>query len=262
VSVLKLDNLLYSNALQHIFSSEARANSLSICTPELTTERIRQLDQPIPQHIQKANQQYWDVIKTQYGTIAPNLQGINAFRYSHNITGGNQEFMEAATFQNYLETQQLMSYEEAATQAAALGGEGGKVTLTPEDYLLGIFDMTGELMRFAITAMATSGKLPGGEARMETTPQRSTESIQATSGEPVRNILTDLRELRALLEKLDVPYGTRFGKDVGKKMVVMQTCVEKVENALYGMVVRGSERPKGWMPELNQGPGREEIEGY
>jgi hypothetical protein len=170
--------------------------------------------------------------------------------------------MEAATFQHYLETLQLMSYEEAVSQVAELGGEGGKVTLTPEDYLLGIFDMTGELMRFAITAMATSGKLPGGEPHAESTPQRSSTSAQQTSGAPSRNILTDLRELRALLEKLNVPYGTRFGKDVSKKMGVMQTCVEKVENALYGMVVRGSERPKGWLPDLNQGPGGEEIEGY
>jgi hypothetical protein len=155
-----------------------------------------------------------------------------------------------------------MPYEEAASQVAALGGEGGKVTLTLEDYLLGIFDLTGELMRFAITAMATSGNLPGGESRMEKTSQSSSASAQATLEGPTRNILTDLRELRALLEKLNVPYGTRFGKDIGKKMGVMQTCVEKVENALYGMVVRGSERPKGWMPDLNPGTGREEIEGY
>jgi predicted translin family RNA/ssDNA-binding protein len=170
--------------------------------------------------------------------------------------------MEAATFQHYLETQQLMSYEEAASQVASLGGDGGIVTLTPEDYLLGIFDMVGELMRFAITAMATSGQLPGGEPRAQPIPQSSSATSQTVLAAHSRNVLTDLRELRALLEKLNVPYGTRFGKDVSKKMGVMQTCVEKVENALYGMVVRGSERPKGWMPDLNQGGGREELEGY
>jgi hypothetical protein len=170
--------------------------------------------------------------------------------------------MEAATFQHYLETQQLISYEEAASQVASLGGDGGRVMLTLEDYVLGVFDLVGELMRFAITAMATDGNLPGGESRTESSLQSSSARSQTISGAPSQNVLTDLQELRALLEKLDVPYSTRFGKDIGKKMGVMQTCVEKVENALYGMVVRGSERPKGWMPDLSQGGGREEVEGY
>lgn len=187
------------------------------------------------------------------------MQGINAYRY-RSITGGNQEFMEAATFQHYLETQKLMSYNAAISQITMLSGEKGQVMLTIDDYVLGIFDMTGELMRFAITAMATSGQLPSGDQETELIPQRS--GTNAVSGVKSRTVLTDLRELRTVLEKLDVPWHTHFGKDVGKKMGVMQTSVEKVENALYGLVVRGSERPKGWMPDLNQGSSGGEIEGY
>ena len=152
-----------------------------------------------------------------------------------------------------------MGYEEAAAQTRALslppteaegkeqGGDemqqdGGEeeagVELSPEDYVLGVYDMTGELMRFAITTMATSGKLPA--------------PVGAAGEEEERNILIDLRSLRALLEGLEPGHGP-FAKDAEKKMEVMRQSVEKVEKALYGLVVRGAERPPGWMPDTSEG---------
>ena len=42
----------------------------------------------------------------------------------------------------------------------------------------------------------------------------------------------------------------------------MRASVEKVEKALYGLVVRGAERPKGWMPDTSDSAGRAvEVEG-
>jgi hypothetical protein len=40
----------------------------------------------------------------------------------------------------------------------------------------------------------------------------------------------------------------------------MNTCVEKVETAVYGMIVRGRERPKGWVPDLSEDRGA--VESY
>lgn len=121
--------------------------------------------------------------------------------------------------------------------------------ITHADYLLGLFDMTGELMRFAITTMATSGSVltsgpeqPDADVRME----------DADKQYPTRSVLQDLRETTFRLETLDVSgedYSHR--RDVEKKLAVSQASVEKVEKAVYGLVVRGSERPKGWMPELD-----------
>lgn len=148
--------------------------------------------------------------------------------------------MEATTFQHYLETQKLITHEDAQRHVTAAASEQ-KILLTIDDYILGIFDMVGEVMRFAITAMATTGELPGRNGQ---------------------NVLADLRELRACLERLEAGKGTWFGNDVSKKMPVMQECVEKVEKALYGLTVRGAERPKGWMPDMDGSRGREEIEGF
>jgi len=140
--------------------------------------------------------------------------------------------MEAISFEHYLAHQSLISIEEAAKTLP----EG--IELTGDDYVLGVFDLVGELMRFAITAMATSGTLPGSKGEEEEGKERT--------------ILMDLRVLRAKFEELDTTAsnGSGFARDVEKKMEVMKTCVEKVETAVYGMIVRGRERPKGWIPDL------------
>jgi predicted translin family RNA/ssDNA-binding protein len=119
--------------------------------------------------------------------------------------------------------------------------------LTLDDYILGIFDLVGELMRFAITTMATGGSLPG--------------TVEADSSSE-RTILMDLWSLRAHLEALDATSsgGTGLGKDIEKKMEVMKTCVNKVETAAYGMTIRGREKPKGWVPDSSDD--QRSIESY
>lgn len=140
--------------------------------------------------------------------------------------------------------------------------------------MLGIYDMTGELMRFAITAMATSGELPSpstpepepaveakddnpsaakvAKAAEGDANSDAMEVDAATAASSNRTILTDLRQLRSALESLNTSGTGPFGKEADKKAEVMRQSVEKVERALYGLIVRGAERPKGWMPDLNE----------
>ena len=224
----------------------------------------------MPAFVVKSNAQYWKTIEQQYQSIAPDLQGLNRHRYRQ-ITGGNQEFIEALSFQHYLETQTLIPYAESRGRIAAMSGEGGAVELTHEDYILGILDMTGELMRFSITAMATNGKLPAarparpaGEKRVKRAPSEDHADermdVDEQASEP-RNVLSDLRELRLRLEMFEPAPGSWFGEDVDKKMKVMRECVEKVEKALYSLTVRGSERPKGWVPSTSEDR-RPALESY
>ncbi|KAF1949913.1 Translin [Byssothecium circinans] len=233
-----------------------------------TLQRVRKLGQTVPPFVVKGNAQYWEGIEKQYQSIAADVQGLNAYRYGNNITGGNQEFMEALSFQHYLETQQLVSYEEAKSRIATMSGAGGAVPLTHEDYVLGIFDMVGELMRFSITAMATNGELPAGQPqkneKVEQQPDGDKMDVdeqgpESSRAEEPRNVLSDLRALRLQLEMFE-PAGGKFAGDVRKKAWVMRECVDKVEKAWYGLTVRGTERPKGWVPDVRES--REGVESY
>ena len=151
-----------------------------------------------------------------------------------------QEYIEATAFEHYLSTQSLISYREAQDRIP------GNILLTEDDYLLGLFDLVGELMRSAITGMATSGTLPGS-----TSPDTQER----------RDMLVDMQALRMGFERLDLQ-GSGLRRDAEKKMEVMQTCVEKVEKAAYGLKIRGKERPKGWIPDMGGDDKREAIESY
>jgi predicted translin family RNA/ssDNA-binding protein len=181
-------------------------------------------------------------MQKQFVSIAPDLTGINSWRYQRQISGGIQEYMEAISFEHYLRHQTLITIEEASKLLP------DSIGLTGDDYVLGIFDLVGELMRFAITTMATTGSLPG-----------SNGSDPTTDG---RDILMDLRSLRTSFQALDASScgGTGLGKDIEKKMEVMKTCVEKVETSVYGMIIRGRERPKGWVPDSTDD--RAPVESY
>lgn len=176
-------------------------------------------------------------INETFVSVAPDLQGINAYRYQRNISGGIQEYMEAILFEHYLKTQSLMKHEEAAKMIP----EG--IILTYEDYALGLFDMTGELMKISITSMATHGKLPGREGGC--------------------SVLIDMQIIRTQLELMNVGGSYGLSKDYEQKLKVTRQSVEKVEASVYSMVVRGSERPKGWRPDVESDKRQgEEIESY
>ncbi|KAG8533064.1 uncharacterized protein KY384_001847 [Bacidia gigantensis] len=186
----------------------------------LSKKIVTTLAAPIALSIEKAITPHRDQISALFTAVAPDLTGPNAWRYHHQITGGIQEYIEATAFYHYLSTQTLLSFSSAQDLIPA------GVLLTEDDYLLGLFDMVGEIMRFAITTMATSGALPAGEG-------------------VGRDVVGDLRGLRAAFETFVLD--PKSGKG---KMDVMRTCVQKVEQAMYGMIIRGRERPKGWVPEL------------
>lgn len=253
-----------------------------------TLQRVRAVGQPVPPFVHKSNAQYWDTIQKQYSSIAQDLQSLNAHRYPQ-ITGGNQEFIEALSFHHYLEHQSLISYDEAKAKIAELSQakredetteeskevekDAPVVRLTPEDYILGICDMTGELMRFSVTSMATNGKLPAGRAKatpVSKSPAASAEEDKmdvdstpaASESSQPRTVLDDLRAIRLHLEMFEAPFGPKWVAELEtKKMPVLRECVDKVEKALYGLTVRGSERPKGWMPDVSSDR-RAEVESY
>ena len=88
-------------------------------------------------------------------------------------------------------------------------------------------------MRFAITAIATTGTLPAPEAANGT-----------------QTILTHLRDLRTAFEALDVTScgNQGLGRDFEKKVDVMRQSVEKVEKGACDLIIKRQEMPKEWVP--------------
>lgn len=240
------------------------------------SSRLRKINAPIPPSIAKENKTRFDQILDLFRSIIPDVSGINAWRYQRQISGGIQEFIEALSFQHYVQTQQLISRDEVAAQLPP------EILITEEDYLMGLFDLTGEMMRFAVTTLSMGGvrKEPEEKQQPVAAPEQPSISnmdgaVESKSGEQQKsntaelptlpaqqaNIVVDLREMRSLFESLNIPRRHNMLRDMYKKVEVMQNSVEKVERAAYGILVRGSEKPKGWMPDLSGGP-REEVESF
>jgi len=189
-------------------------------------------------------------------SIASEVQGIRRWRYMRNLSGV-EELIEAMTFAHYLRRQTLMTFDEAADMLARLCQDGHDklsraaqppgeesaaaddndamqvdelqptIDLPKEDYLMGVFDLSGEMMRFATVTAALNGELA------------------SASEDTGRTIVGDMQELGSFFEMLPQHYDKtwRF------KMETLGNSVRKVEKLGYGLVVRGSERPKGWMPD-------------
>lgn len=180
----------------------------------------------LPPNIQRDIDTRLEEITKLLASIAPDLQSINRYRYAGSLRC-LEEFVEALSFMHYLRHQTLITIHQ--TSVAVPAG----VTLTPHDYLYGVFDLFGELMRFATVTTAQSGRLVGGSEDVDDAERR--------------NILSDIHELGCAYEMLpDIP-----GRDYRTKMVAMRQSIRKVEMLGYGIVVRGSERPKGWIPDMS-----------
>ncbi|KAK5659275.1 hypothetical protein OQA88_1368 [Cercophora sp. LCS_1] len=216
-------------------------------------QRVREIDEQLPQDIQTEVDSRLAEISKLLATIAPEVQGVNRYRYSRSLVC-LEELVEAMTFHHYLKTQTLVKPEQLEPMMRLLVQQGPvaaedevmantsteqpvektelpTIGLTDEDYLYGVFDLTGEMMRFATTTSALTGKLASrGE------------------GEDARNIVQDMHELGSFFEMLPARSFTWE-----KKLEVTRQSVQKVEKLGYDLKVRGSERPKGWVPDLSSG---------
>ncbi|KAK2767735.1 hypothetical protein FQN54_003893 [Arachnomyces sp. PD_36] len=211
-------------------------------------QRLRNINAPIPQSITDENSKRFTQITDLFNSISGDISGINGWRYQRQISPGIQEFIEAFSFDQYVRHQRLVSLQDVVEALPK------NVLLTEEDYLLGLYDLTGEMMRFAVTAMATGG----GAKPQNTDGAAGDENKGPGLPESQTAIVVDLRAMRAQFEGLNIPPRHGIMREVHKKVETMQASVEKVEKAAYGVLVRGSERPGGWVPDLSA----PEVESY
>ncbi|OWZ75605.1 hypothetical protein C365_06173 [Cryptococcus neoformans Bt85] len=76
------------------------------------------------------------------------------WKWRKSITPGLEEYIEALSFMRYLQHGGLVPLDNVQK---ALSDENGEplIFVTPEDYILGMSDLTGELMRYATNALGT-----------------------------------------------------------------------------------------------------------
>ncbi|KAK3346195.1 Translin family-domain-containing protein [Lasiosphaeria hispida] len=234
-------------------------------------QRVSKIEEQLPADIQTEIDLRLAEISKLLASIAPDVQAINRYRYSRSLVC-LEELVEAITFLHYLKTQTLISHkeldpiveditrqgfakeDEVMTSAPdiatpVLAAQETKapptISLTDDDYVYGLFDLTGEMMRFATTTSALTGKMASGD-------------LGGDDESESRDIVQDMHDLGSFFEMLPLRSGNRT--QWGKKLEVMRQSVQKVEKLGYDMKVRGSERPKGWVPDLssNDQPGSPE----
>ncbi|KAJ3416870.1 hypothetical protein HDV05_008455 [Chytridiales sp. JEL 0842] len=154
-----------------------------------------------------------------FSQASVDLQGQNTHRHHKSIAPGLEEYIEAVSFLVYLERGELVTQEELQKELVNEDGIAS-VLISVEDYLLGLADLTGELMRLCINAVARGQN------------DRAVE------------ICRFMRSLQSDYLILDVP-------SVQKKMGAMKGSVKKVEAACFRIKILSSEFPQSWEGRLN-----------
>ncbi|KAL5553810.1 hypothetical protein UlMin_041211 [Ulmus minor] len=149
------------------------------------------------------------------------LSGSDFWKLRRAYSPGVQEYVEAATFCRFCRTGTLLHLDEINATLLPLSDPSLEpLQINVLDYLLGLADLTGELMRLAI------GRISDGDLDF---------------AKKICMFVRDIyRELTLLVPSMDETY------DMKSKMEVMLQSVMKIENACFSVHVRGSE----YMPLL------------
>ncbi|KAL0579781.1 hypothetical protein V5O48_002192 [Marasmius crinis-equi] len=164
-------------------------------------------------HASKQGRDKLRQVKEIYASLKEDLKDEERFwRYQRQVSPGLQEYIEALSFAHFLESGTLIS--SAEVQETLRDGDGVPFfPLTTSDYLLGISDLTGELMRYAISGF---GRL-GGRSR-------------------ANEVCSFVRNCKADFERF-----TPYVWELNKKQAVTNQSLMKMEDAAYAVAVRASE---------------------
>lgn len=176
-----------------------------------------------------------DGVRQKIGQIAEELRGEDLHQFHRAFTPGIQEYVEAVSFLHYIRQRSLISLEEInarlvfmragdkdSSEALPPGAQVLTFQVTPSDYLLGVADLTGELMRMCISSV--------GNGDIDTPFQLS----------------QFLRQIHDGFSYI----GNTGPYEVSKKLHTLRQSLGKVEDACYTLKVRGSEIPKHMLADV------------
>ncbi|KAJ2337487.1 hypothetical protein GGI00_000204 [Coemansia sp. RSA 2681] len=149
--------------------------------------------------------------------ISVELQGSNSLKYNRQATPGLQEYIEAIGLWAFLQDNVLISKDQVLQRLSVPGPDdvvAPLVSVTDEDYILGISDLPGEVNRYCINAIGKGDH------------------------EAVRRCLMFLRQMK---EGINMLMCSGYVRDLDKKVAVLDSSLEKTERAYYSMSIRDSE---------------------
>ncbi|GJJ09451.1 hypothetical protein Clacol_003674 [Clathrus columnatus] len=146
-------------------------------------------------------------------------QNENFWRYHKTISPGLQEYIEAVSFAKYLKDQTLLSFTDLQQDLRNADGiPFFPLGLPHVDYLLGISDLTGELMRFAISSVGSQGLLIA-----------SREVFSSSL-----SICNFVRDCKASLDPMSAHIS-----ELRQKQEVTTASLRKIEEVVYSLSIRG-----------------------
>ncbi|KAL8241938.1 hypothetical protein R6Q59_012240 [Mikania micrantha] len=166
--------------------------------------------------LEKAEKDLSAVKDQHIARLVNELQGTDFWKLRRAYSPGIQEYVEAATLCKFCTAGTLLNLDEINAMLLPLSDPSSEpLQINILDYILGIADLTGELMRLAI------GRISDGELKYAEKICRFVREIY--------------RELTLVAPKMD------DASDMKAKMDVMLQSVMKIENACFSVHVRGSE---------------------
>ncbi|GAA5936853.1 hypothetical protein JCM3775_002725 [Rhodotorula graminis] len=204
-------------------------------------------------------------LRALFARLQGEVSGADFWRYERSVSPGIQEYLEGLTFYYYLEHHTLPTLEQAqaslfppapAPAAAAADAPSPSAAepsapppepapapapapapepyfhVTVDDYLGGVADLTGELMRLAIASvgknLTESLVVPG---------QGQSEGKEGGKGfADIEHIGRLVREIQAEMTPL-----AAYARWLPKKLAVLDQSLAKIENASYNLRIRGAE---------------------
>ncbi|XP_028398618.1 translin-associated protein X-like [Dendronephthya gigantea] len=190
-------------------------------------------------------------IKELFKKIAKELLHEDCYQFIRAYSPGLQEFVEAFSFWHFLKHKTLVPFENickelvfendgektaseevqkevlnppegsAPPQAPGVPGQTIQVPIPPAEYILGIADLTGELMRLAINSV--------GQGNLKTPTE-------------ICEMLRNIHDEFIMFENQQ--------RGLSKKLEVLKNSLKKVENTCYNIHIRGSEVPENMLANL------------
>lgn len=169
--------------------------------------------------LQEATQRLDKLCTQNFSVIAKELKGRDLYQYLRAFSAGVQEFIEAYTFCEFLQDKDLSDWQQVNERFRFKDEETSEAftfDLIPSEFILGLADLTGEVMRNCINSLG--------------------------SGD-TDNCVKTCKFLQGMYAKYLTLNAVR-GRDFTQKMSTMRASTLKCEHVCYNLMVRGTEGSK------------------